>query len=414
LKIDKYPNIRDLSRGEITMFNDHILNQRLKEWEEPPYMPVIKVMGMGGGGSNAVDRMIHFGLSGVDFIIANTDAQAMAFSQASIKLQLGPQLTRGLGAGGDPRVGEAAALESKGDIAMALEGADMVFLTAGMGGGTGTGSIPVAAQVAQEMGIITIAVVTKPFGFEVGGRQKNAAEGLAKLQPHVNTLITIPNEKLLQTVSEKATLSEAFHLADDVLRQAVQSITELITEPGEINVDFAHIQRVMELGGGALMSIGQAAGEHKAVNAVKQALYHPLLEDISLANASGLIVNFTSGNDLTLNDIGQALGYLQEQIPPDAELIFGTTQNESFQGQVQVNLIITGLGAATFDDVFSSFARETGAVPEQMVTQNTYQDPEGQPEYEEVHAQPVEVTRDPLDVPAFMRRRAYANISFGS
>jgi len=396
------------------MFDDHILNQRLKEWEGPPYMPVIKVLGMGGGGSNAVDRMIHFGLSGVDFIIANTDAQAMAFSQASVKLQLGPQLTRGLGAGGDPRVGEAAALESKGDIAMALEGADMVFLTAGMGGGTGTGSIPVAAKVAQEMGIITIAVVTKPFGFEVGGRQKNAAEGLAKLQPHVNTLITIPNEKLLQTVSEKATLSEAFHLADDVLRQAVQSITELITEPGEINVDFAHIQRVMELGGGALMSIGQAAGEHKAVNAVKQALYHPLLEDISLANASGLIVNFTSGNDLTLNDIGQALGYLQEQIPPDAELIFGTTQNESFQGQVQVNLIITGLGAATFDDVFNSFTRETNARPEQVVSHAAYQDTDAQSELVEVPTQPVEVNRDPLDVPAFMRRRAYANISFGS
>lgn len=396
------------------MFNDHILDQRLKEWEEPPYLPVIKVMGLGGGGSNAIDRMIHFGLTGVDFIIANTDAQAMAFSQAGVKLQLGPQLTRGLGAGGDPRVGEAAALESKGDIAMALEGADMVFLTAGMGGGTGTGSIPIAAQVAQEMGIITIAVVTKPFGFEVGGRQKNASEGLAKLQPHVNTLITIPNERLLQTVSEKATLSEAFHLADDVLRQAVQSITELITEPGQINVDFAHIQRVMELGGGALMSIGQAAGEHKAVNAIKQALYHPLLEDISLANASGLIVNFTSGNDLTLNDIGQALGYLQEQIPQDAELIFGTTLNEQFKGQVQVNLIITGLGAATFDDVFSSFARESSDLPGQTARDTTHQKPAVQQELKEVSTEQVEVNRDPLDVPAFMRRRAYANISFGS
>jgi cell division protein FtsZ len=392
------------------MFNDFILDQRLKDWENPPYMPVIKVMGLGGGGSNAIDRMIQFGLSGVEFIIANTDAQAMAFSQAPVKLQLGPQLTRGLGAGGDPRVGEAAALESKGDIAMALEGADMVFLTAGMGGGTGTGSIPVAAKVAQEMGIITIAVVTRPFGFEVGGRQKNAADGLLKLQPFVNTLITIPNERLLQTVSEKATLSEAFTLADDVLRQAVQSITELITEPGVINVDFAHIKRVMELGGGALMSIGQGAGENRAVKAVKQALYHPLLEDISLANASGLIVNFTSGTDLTLMDISQALGYLQEQIPTDAELIFGTTQNNRYQGQVQVNLIVTGLGATTFEDLISSFGKQRAVTPEPPRAVETIEAPRD----EEAAAPQMEEKVDPLDVPAFMRRRAYANIPFGS
>lgn len=393
------------------MFNEGLLDQRLREWgEEPPYMPVIKVMGLGGGGSNAVDRMIDFGLYGVDFIIANTDRQALAFSQAPVKLQLGPQLTRGLGAGGDPSVGEAAALESKGDIAMALEGADMVFLTAGMGGGTGTGSIPIAAQVAKELGIITIAVVTKPFGFEVGGRQKNAAEGLMKLQPHVNTLITIPNERLLQTVSEKATLSEAFHLADDVLRQAVQSITELITQPGTINVDFAHIERIMKLGGGSLMSIGQASGEGKALSAIKQALYHPLLEDISLVNASGLIVNFTSGQDLTLMDIGTALNYLQEQIPPDAEVIFGTTQNDRFQGRVQVNLIVTGLGATTFEDVFTSFTKEDRA-PAPVQRKAVKESPSREVDES---AQHHEMSRDPLDVPAFMRRRAYANSQFGS
>jgi len=391
------------------MFNEQVYDQRLRDWEDPPYIPVIKVLGLGGGGSNAVDRMIHFGLSGVEFIIANTDRQAMAFSQAAVKLQLGPKLTRGLGAGGDPRVGEEAALESKSDIALALEGADMVFMTAGMGGGTGTGSIPVAAQIAQDMGIATIAVVTKPFAFEVGGRQRNAAEGLLKLQPHVNTLITIPNERLLQTVSEKATLSEAFHLADDVLRQAVQSITELITEPGIINVDFAHIQRMMELGGGALMSIGEASGEGKAINAVKQALYHPLLEDVSLVNASGLIVNFTSGADLTLSDIGQALNYLQEQIPPDAELIFGATQNERFQGKVQVNLIVTGLGATTFEDVFSSFSREERVIPE-PITRKIVKEVINE---EEESPQRFEMGRDPLDVPAFMRRRAYANSTYG-
>jgi cell division protein FtsZ len=399
-------------QGDKTMFNDNLLDQRLRDWgEDLPYVPVIKVVGLGGGGSNAVDRMIDFGLFGVDFIIANTDRQAMAFSQAPVKLQLGPELTRGLGAGGDPRVGEAAALESKGDIAMALEGADMVFLTAGMGGGTGTGSIPVAAQVAKEMGIITVAVVTKPFGFEVGGRQKNAADGLLKLQPHVNTLITIPNERLLQTVSEKATLSEAFLLADDVLRQAVQSITELITRPGTINVDFAHIERVMKLGGGALMSIGQASGENKALNAIKQALYHPLLEDISLVNASGLIVNFTSGKDLTLMDIGQALNYLQEQIPPDAELIFGTTQDENYQGQVQVNLIVTGLGATTFEDVFNAFGRETREVPTPVERVKADSQP-AEGEMEPEGSANIETGRDPLDVPAFMRRRAYANTNF--
>lgn len=387
------------------MLNEEVFDQRLRDWEDPPYSPVIKVMGLGGGGSNAVDRMIHFGLSGVEFIIANTDRQALAFSQAPVKLQLGPQLTRGLGAGGDPEVGEQAALESKSEIALALEGADMVFLTAGMGGGTGTGSIPVAAQIAKDMGIATIAVVTKPFAFEVGGRQNNAAEGLMKLQPHVNTLITIPNERLLQTVSEKATLSEAFHLADDVLRQAVQSITELITEPGIINVDFAHIQRMMELGGGALMSIGQASGENKAINAVKQALYHPLLEDISLVNASGLIVNFTAGMDLTLSDIGQALNYLQEQIPPDAELIFGASQNERLQGQVQVNLIVTGLGATTFEDVFCSFPKEERETPA-PITRKMVKEGE---DIEEETPQRFEMGRDPLDVPAFMRRRAYAN-----
>lgn len=393
------------------MFNEGLIDDRLRDWgDEPPYTPVIKVMGLGGGGSNAVDRMIDFGLYGVDFIIANTDRQAMAFSQAPVKLQLGPQLTRGLGAGGDPGVGEAAALESKGDIAMALEGADMVFLTAGMGGGTGTGSIPVAAQVAKEMGIITVAVVTKPFGFEVGGRQKNAAEGLMKLQPHVNTLITIPNERLLQTVSEKATLSEAFHLADDVLRQAVQSITELITHPGTINVDFAHIERVMKLGGGALMSIGQGSGEGKALKAVKQALYHPLLEDISLINASGIIVNFTSGQDLTLNDISMSLNYLQEQVPPDAELIFGTTQHDHFQGRVQVNLIVTGLGATTFEDVFTSFTKEDRETPPPVQRKKVK---ESSSVEEDESAQRFEMGRDPLDVPAFMRRRAYANSQLG-
>ena len=389
------------------MFNEKIAEQRLREYTGVPYTPVIKVMGMGGGGSNAVDRMIDFGLSGVEFIIANTDHQALVRSEAIHKLQLGPELTRGLGAGGNPEVGERAALESEAEIAAVLKGADMVFLTAGMGGGTGTGSIPVAARIAQEMGIATIAVVTKPFAFEAGGRQKNAAEGLLKLQPYVNTLITIPNERLLQAVSEQATLSEAFLLADDVLRQAVQSITELITEPGVINVDFAHIQRLMEMGGGALMSIGQGSGEEKALKAVKQALYHPLLEDISLVNASGIVINFAAGTDLTLMDIGQALNFIQEQVPPDAELIFGTTQKEHLSGQVQVNLIVTGLGATTFEDAFTDIARES-RLP---LTSSRKQNQEAESEGELNEPQPAQMGGDPLDVPAFMRRRAYSTFS---
>lgn len=386
------------------MINEFMTKKSLSDRQESVYQPVIKVMGLGGGGSNAVDRMIDFGLSGVEFIAANTDRQALENSQAQVKIQLGPQLTRGLGAGGDPEIGRKAAEESKSEITLALEGADMVFLTAGMGGGTGTGSIPVAAEIAAELGIASIAVVTKPFSFEVGGRQNNAQEGLINLQPHVNTLITIPNERLLQAVSERTTLSEAFHLADDVLRQAVQSITELITEPGVINVDFAHIRRMMELGGGALMSIGQGKGEEKAVKAVKQALYHPLLEDISLINSSGLIVNFTSGTDLTLADVGKALSFLQTQIPADAELIFGTTYKESLQDQVQVNLVVTGLGATTFEEAFTSITHRK----RESASEKTEDDQRVSVHRETIQPE-IETGRDPLDVPAFMRRRSYSS-----
>lgn len=385
------------------MIEKYLSDSDQVEREVPP-LPVIKVMGLGGGGSNAVDRMIDFGISGVEFIVANTDRQALQRSEAPRKIQLGPKLTKGLGAGGDPEVGRKAAEESESEIALALEGADMVFLTAGMGGGTGTGAISIAARIAKDMGVATIAVVTKPFAFEVGGRQKNAAEGLIELQPNVDTLITIPNERLIQAVSQDTTLSEAFLLADDVLRQAVQSITELITEPGVINVDFAHIQRMMSLGGGALMSIGEASGEEKAVKAVEQALYHPLLEDISLANASGLIVNFTSGDDLTLSDMGKALSELQMKVPPDAELIFGTTRDESLHDQVHVNLVVTGLGATTFEDAFTSVGRR------KKQPQNGQEESVEEGVRQEVQPQ-KDTRRDPLDVPAFMRRRAYSSLN---
>ena len=369
-----------------------------------PYLPIIKVIGFGGGGSNAIDRMQDFGLKGVDFIAANTDRQSLRNSQADETIQLGPLLTRGLGAGGRPEIGQKAAEESYQEIAQTLEGADMVFLTAGMGGGTGTGSIPVAAKIAKELDILTIAVVTTPFSFEGGVRKKNATEGLRQLQPHVDTLITIPNERLLKAVQRQTTFLEAFLLADDVLRQAVQSIVELITEPGTINVDFAHIEHLMRLGGGALMSIGHGTGPNKAVKAVQQALYHPLLEDISLTNASGMIVNFSAGHDLTLGEIGEALGFLQEQASGNLELIFGTTNKEEMVNQVQINMVITGLGAITFEDAFSAIKKER--VKEFSLNQPVLRERKAQPSNTSHKTDPpqIAVGINDLDVPAFIRQ----------
>lgn len=369
-----------------------------------PYIPTIKVVGLGGGGSNAVDRMLNFGLSGVEFIAANTDKQVLVHSHADKTIQLGPILTRGLGAGGRPEVGYKAAEESYREIAESLKGADMVFLTAGMGGGTGTGSISVAAQIAKKMGILTIAVVTTPFAFEGGTRQKNAIKGLSKLQEHVDTLITIPNEKLLEAVPHQTSFVEAFHLADDVLRQAVLSIVELITEPGTINVDFAHIERLIRLGGGALMSIGQGRGSHKALKAVQQALYHPLLEDISLENASGIIVNFSAGDDLTLSEMGEALSFIQEQASGNIELIFGTTNKKEFTNRVQTNLVVTGLGAITLQDAFAAIGeKQTKQQPvKQLATLDKKTPISLTPRKPNLSHAIAENTN--LDVPAFLRR----------
>lgn len=371
-----------------------------------PYIPVIKVMGLGGGGCNAVDRMMEFGLSGVEFICANTDKQALLNNHAARKVQLGPKLTRGLGAGGRPEIGRQAAEESWEELSRALEGTDMVFLTAGMGGGTGTGSIAVAAEIAQEMEILTIAVVTRPFAFEGGTRQKNAREGLERLQPHVDTLITIPNERLLQAVSPQATFLEAFLLADDVLRQAVQSITELITEPGTINVDFAHIQRLMKLGGGALMSIGRGTGQQKAIKAVQQALFHPLLDDIPLQSASGMIINFTSGEDLSLTEVGEALAFLQEQAAGDVDLVFGTTNKPDRQDQVQANLVVTGLGATTIEEAFSS-VQKRGHKQKEKVRVRRLALPD-EPESGDGPRRKAPVQGQDLDVPAFLRRKTFS------
>lgn len=324
-----------------------------------PVRPVLKVIGLGGGGCNAVARMIELGMDGVEFIAANTDHQALLSNPAPVKIQLGPQVTRGLGAGGDPRIGEKAARESRSQLAAALAGADMVFLTAGMGGGTGSGAIPVAAEIARSLGAVTIAIVTTPFAFEMGRRQRNAQEALTRLRCQTHTLITIPNDRLLYIAPRNLPMEVAFRLADDVLRQAVEGIAELITVPGLINVDFAHIRRLILLGGGALMAIGQGRGENKAMQAIEQAMHHPLLESANLENAAGVIVNFTGGSDLTLFEVQSALEQLHEQTGPQTEVVMGVIQDENLHDRVEVILVITGLGSPTLEETLSQVGRQS-------------------------------------------------------
>ncbi len=361
--------------------------------------PVLKVIGLGGGGCNAVERMITLGMSGIQFIAANTDHQALNDNPADIKIQLGPETTRGLGAGGDPEVGLAAAEESRSVIESALSGADMVFLTAGMGGGTGTGSIPVAAEIARAIGAVTIAIVTTPFSFEIGRRQDNSNEGLTKLRQHTHTLITIPNDRLLYVAPRDLPIEVAFQLADDVLRQSVQGISELITEPGMINVDFAHVRRLIQSGGGALMAIGHGQGEEKAYQAIEQALHHPLLESVSLENAAGIIVNFTGGDDLTLFEVQDALTRLQAQTGQQTEIVMGVINDTEMKNRVQVILVVTGLGAPSLEETFSKYAvSEPVSEPEEAT-------PQQQPSPTWQHT-PFTSSSTNLDIPAFLRRRS--------
>jgi len=305
---------------------------------------LLKVVGLGGGGSNAVNRMIELGLGGVEFIACNTDLQALATCLAPIRVALGPHTTRGLGAGGLPQVGEAAAQESADDLAHQLAGADMVFLTCGMGGGTGTGAIPVAAQVAHEQGSIVVAIVTLPFSFE-GRRRLQAAEaGIEKLRPHCDTLITIPNDRLLAVAPRQTTFDVALRLADDVLRQGVQAITELITRPGLVNVDFSHVRSLMQLAGGAYFAVGQGSGPDKAVDAIRCALRNPMLEIGSLDTAAGILVHFTGGEDLELIEVHKAMQEVSAAGAHDAEVVFGAAIDPAMQGRVQAIIVATGVG----------------------------------------------------------------------
>ncbi len=301
----------------------------------------IKVVGVGGGGGNAVNRMIRSGLSGVDFWLMNTDLQVLTDGQTKNRIQLGSSSTQGLGAGGDPSVGEKAAEEAQQEITQALEGADMVFITAGMGGGTGTGAAPVVARIAKELGILTIAVVTKPFTWEGKKRQNQANNGLEKLKESVDAVIVVPNDKLLQVVDRQVSLQESFIIVDEVLLRGVQGISDIITVPGIINVDFADVKTVMQASGSALMGIGRAQGEGRAIKAAQQAINSQLLES-SINGASGVIVNITGGPDMGIHEISDAASIIHDAVLDDATVIIGTAVNENIQGEIQITVIATG------------------------------------------------------------------------
>ncbi|GAB4465560.1 MAG: cell division protein FtsZ [Armatimonadaceae bacterium] len=351
----------------------------------------IKVIGVGGGGTNAVNRMIEAGLAGVDFWAMNTDIQVLQTSAAPHTLQLGENLTKGLGAGGDPEIGRASAEESRSEIKKALDGADMVFITAGMGGGTGTGAAPVIAEIAKDAGILTVAVVTRPFRFEGPKRARRAEEGIDILRDHVDTVIIIPNDRLLTVVERRATLIEAFKEADDVLRQGVQGISDIITIPGLINVDFADVKAVMTDAGSALMGIGFAEGDHRAVEAATAAISSPLLET-NINGARAVLVNVTAGPDLTLAEVYEAADLIREETDADdANIIFGTVVDPRLQGAVRVTVLATGF--------------ETRIISEgTTAARNAPAPPPVEPEREREPAR-VPAETDHLDIPAFLRRR---------
>lgn len=395
--------------------------------DDTPYQPVLKVVGLGGGGCNAIARMMELGLGGLQFIAANTDHQALAENPAHIKIQLGPKTTRGLGAGSKPDIGKAAAEESWRELAAAMKGADMVFLTAGMGGGTGTGSIPIAAKIARSLGAVTIAIVTTPFSFEMGRRQQNASQGLERLRRETHTLISIPNDRLLECAPRNLPMEVAFHLADDVLRQSVEGISELITRTGIINVDFAHIRRLIQLGGGALMAIGHGQGENKVLQAVDQALNHPLLGNVAIENAAGVIANFTGGDDMALGEIYDAMNYIQAQTGPQADIVMGALTDKQMDGRAQVTLVITGLGAPTLEEAMSSVQKASGrpvVAPAEPATQVPETHQAYPPRTARIESSPAIQPAPPkirsllssqelsasasqnLDLPAFLRRQS--------
>jgi cell division protein FtsZ len=367
--------------------------------DDPPITGArIKVIGVGGGGGNAVNRMIEAGIEGIEFLVANTDLQALKRSRAPIKIQLGGKLTKGLGAGANPHIGRDAALEDTEKIIEVLEGADMVFVTTGLGGGTGTGAAPIIASLATELNALTVAVVTKPFHFEGRRRMQQADQGLRELRECVDTVITIPNERLLHTVERGVSLADSFKVADDVLRQAVQGISDLITVPGLINLDFADVKAIMAGMGLALMGAGRASGEHRAMEATQQAISSPLLEEATIEGAKGVLINITGGPDLTLFEVNEASSIIREAADEDANIIFGAVIDESLRDEMKITVIATGFDKESAD---SGTADRTGAsLPS---TQPRHSRTPG----DDLQRPIVNPTRtDDFDVPTFIRKKA--------
>jgi len=365
----------------------------------------IKVIGVGGGGGNAVNRMIAADVKGVDFLVANTDAQALQTSKAALKIQLGTKLTKGLGSGGNPEIGRRAALEDTEKIIEALEGADMVFVTTGLGGGTGTGGAPIVASLARELGALTVAVVTKPFAFEGKRRMMQAEQGLAELGQGVDTVICIPNEKLMQFVDKGTSFFEAFRIADDILRQGVQGISDIITITGIINRDFADIKTIMEGMGYAVMGTAVAAGENRAVEATNRAMASPLLEDASINGAHGILLNITGSNKLTLYEVHEASTIVQKAAADNANIIFGAVHDESMGDAVKVTVIATGIksekmGIKPLSQLSPALRTAQQSVKNMMAKKEKL--PVEAPQPPNVT---TEIQEDDLDVPAFIRRR---------
>ncbi len=338
----------------------------------------IKVVGVGGAGGAAVDRMVDAGVEGVEFIVVNTDAQALHYSKASVKIHIGRETTRGLGAGADPSVGESAAKESREEIKKALDGADMVFVTIGAGGGTGSGAGHIVAEVARECGALVVGFATKPFAFEGERRKQNAALAISNLSEHVDTLITVPNDRLLQTIDRKTPLLEAFKVADDVLRQGVQGVSDLITVHGLINLDFADVKAVMRNAGSALMGIGRASGDNRAIDAAKQAIESPLLE-VSIDGARGVLFNIIGGSDMSMHEINAAAETITAAADPSANVIFGATINDDIEGEIIVTVVATGFDASYFSRAAnnvvtgsSSASDSAGSETQQPVVNDPY------------------------------------------
>jgi cell division protein FtsZ len=381
----------------------------------PEHFAQIKVVGAGGGGSNAVDRMVEDGVQGVEFITVNTDAQALMHSRADVRIRIGDKLTKGLGSGGNPVLGQKAAEETSEEIQDALKGADMVFITAGMGGGTGTGASPIIASIAQDLGMLTVGVVTRPFTFEGNHRRKMAEQGIEQLKPMVDTLIIIPNDRLLQTASKNTSMLQAFQMADNVLRQGIQGISDLITQRGLINVDFADVKTIMAQAGSALMAIGTGTGDNRMVDAVNEAIASPLLE-VSIDGAKGVLLNVAGGEDLGILEVYEAADIIAKGVDPDAQIIFGAVIDPTFPaGMVKVTLIATGFDTTrpnvqrsrSYPAVAAAAATNQAAHAPQPVAVQAAPPPSqpSRPVQPPPRVAPNFASGDDLDIPPFLRNR---------